>query len=129
MNVLLSIKPRYIEEIIKGNKRYEFRKSIFCKPVDKIWIYASRPTKKIVGSFEIKRVVKDTPENLWNTLNHHAGIDEEDFFEYFANSRFGFAIEIKNFSPLKIPIDPRVFSTTFTPPQSFYYVLDQFPQE
>jgi predicted transcriptional regulator len=29
MNVLLSIKPRYVEAILKGDKRYEFRKNIF----------------------------------------------------------------------------------------------------
>jgi type I restriction enzyme, S subunit len=129
MNVLLSIKPRYIEEIIKGNKKYEFRKSIFCKPVDRIWIYASRPTKKIIGSFEVNKVMRDTPINLWNTLNHHAGISESEFFEYFSDSKFGFAIEIQNFTPLETPIDPSTFSTTFVPPQSFRYIIDHFLKE
>jgi len=46
MNVLLSIRPKYVEEIIKGNKRYEFRKSIFKKNVEEVWIYATSPTKK-----------------------------------------------------------------------------------
>jgi len=31
MNVLLSIKPKYVEEIKKGNKKYEFRKSLCSK--------------------------------------------------------------------------------------------------
>ncbi len=44
MNVLLSIRPKYVEEIIKGNKRYEFRKSIFKKNVEEVWIYATSPT-------------------------------------------------------------------------------------
>ena len=29
MNVLLSIKPKYANQIINGNKKYEFRKSVF----------------------------------------------------------------------------------------------------
>jgi type I restriction enzyme S subunit len=49
MNVLLSIRPKYVEEIIKGNKRYEFRKSIFKKKVDEVWIYATSPTKKLLA--------------------------------------------------------------------------------
>ena len=53
MNVLLSIRPKYVEEIIKGNKRYEFRKSIFKKNVEEVWIYATSPTKKIVGTFSV----------------------------------------------------------------------------
>lgn len=69
MNVLLSIKPKYIEKIIKGNKRYEFRKSIFKKSVDEVWIYATSPTKKIVGTFVIGEIIKDTPANLWKNLN------------------------------------------------------------
>jgi len=31
MNVLLSIKPKYVEEIKKVNKKYEFRKSLCNK--------------------------------------------------------------------------------------------------
>ena len=57
MNVLLSIRPKYVEEIIKGNKRYEFRKSIFKKNVDEVWIYATSPTKKIVGTFVIGKII------------------------------------------------------------------------
>lgn len=29
MKVLLSIKPEFVEEIILGNKKFEYRKSIF----------------------------------------------------------------------------------------------------
>ena len=29
MDVLLSIKPKYVKSIIEGEKRYEFRKAIF----------------------------------------------------------------------------------------------------
>ena len=31
MNVLLSIKPKYVDEILAGKKIFEFRKSIFKK--------------------------------------------------------------------------------------------------
>lgn len=31
MEVLLSIIPRFVEEIINGNKKYEFRKKVFKK--------------------------------------------------------------------------------------------------
>ena len=36
MRVLLSIKPDFVNEIIKGNKKYEYRKKIFRKDVNSI---------------------------------------------------------------------------------------------
>jgi hypothetical protein len=52
--VLLSIKPKYVKSIIEGDKRYEFRKTIFKnREINRIYIYSSSPVKKIVGTFEI----------------------------------------------------------------------------
>ena len=124
MNVLLSIRPKYIEEMIKGNKRYEFRKSIFKRNVDKVWIYATSPTKKIVGTFVIGKILKDTPDNLWNKFNGHSGMREQDFFDYYSGIKEGFALELKHMKLFKAPIDPKVFFPDFTPPQSFYYLDD-----
>ncbi len=60
MNVLLSIKPKYVNEIINGNKRYEFRKVIFRnRNVTTVYIYSSSPEKQIVGSFEIGDIIED----------------------------------------------------------------------
>jgi predicted transcriptional regulator len=67
MNVLLSIKPKYVEEILNGNKKYEFRKSIFkCKEkLEMIYIYSSSPVKKVVGAFVIESIIEDHPKVLW----------------------------------------------------------------
>ena len=41
MNVLLSIKPKYANQILNGNKRYEFRKSVFKnRNLDVVYIYS-----------------------------------------------------------------------------------------
>lgn len=52
MNVILSIKPEYVSEIIAGRKRFEFRKAVFAKSVEKVYIYASAPISKVVGEFD-----------------------------------------------------------------------------
>ena len=63
MNVLLSIKPNYVEEIKKGNKKYEFRKSLFSKKnlnkIEKVFIYSSSPVQKIVARFFISVILED----------------------------------------------------------------------
>ena len=122
MNVLLSIKPKYIEEIIKGKKLYEFRKIIFKHKPNEIVIYASSPVKKIIGHFSVGEIIVDTPDNLWNNLKAQAGIDKKAFFEYFQGKTFGYALEIKNFRTLAKPIDPYKTIPDFKPPQSFSYL-------
>jgi len=34
MNAIISIKPQYVEEILAGRKRFEYRKKVFARPVD-----------------------------------------------------------------------------------------------
>ena len=64
MKVLLSIKPKYVEEINKGSKLYEFRKVIFSDNISTIYVYETAPTKKIVGKIVIDNIIEDSPLNL-----------------------------------------------------------------
>ena len=65
MSVLLSIKPKYVKEIKKRSKLFEFRKQIFKQFTDEIWVYESAPTKRIVGKIIVSDIIKDSPKNLW----------------------------------------------------------------
>ena len=124
MNVLLSIKPKYAEEIMNGNKRYEFRRSIFrCREdIELVYIYSTSPVKKIVGVFTIETIIEDHPRNLWEKFKEFSGIGAEEFFSYFGGYKKGFAIGIGNVEVFEEPIDPRIAITDFTPPQSFCYI-------
>lgn len=128
MNVLLSIKPVYVEEIINGRKRYEFRRVIFRTPhkIKKVFIYSSYPVKKIIGTFTIGKIIKGTPKELWNQCSDFAGIGKDDFFNYFKNKHQCFAISIENLEIFSKPIDPYASIAGFKAPQSFYYVNDDF---
>jgi len=124
MSVLLSIKPKYVDKIVAGDKKYEFRKAIFKKDVRKVYIYSSSPTKKIVGCFFLSDIIRNTPENLWAELKHLSGLEHAEFFEYFKDKTEGFAIEIGELFVFKKPIDPRICFENFVPPQSFCYFDD-----
>jgi type I restriction enzyme S subunit len=122
MNVLLSVKPEYAEKILEGKKKYEFRRSIFKRnDIEKIFIYSSSPIRKIIASFEIEKIVNDSPESIWKLCQKYGGISKKDFFEYFKNSNIAFAIEIENVEVFNKPIDPFNDFENFKPPQSFYY--------
>lgn len=41
--ILLSIKPRFVEQILNGEKRFEYRKRVPERHVNKIIIYNSSP--------------------------------------------------------------------------------------
>jgi type I restriction enzyme S subunit len=124
-DVLLSIKPKYVKSILSGDKRYEFRKTIFRnRGINRIFIYSSSPVKKIVGSFEVGEILEDHPVDLWVRVREDAGIDDRDFFSYFAGKSRGFAIEIRNLRKFSTPIDPWEMMPGFVPPQSYCYVDD-----
>jgi len=127
MNVLLSIKPKYVERIFQGEKKYEFRKRIFTREdINRVYIYCTSPVKKIVASFSIKEIKEGTPEELWKKLKDQAGIGEEDFFNYFRNKNKGYAIRISNLNKLEDAIDPKNIYSDFTAPQSFCYTEKSF---
>lgn len=121
MNVLLSINPKYANHIIKGNKKYEFRKSVFKnRDLELVYIYSSSPVKRIVGAFVIKNIIEKHPKQLWNEYKDYSGVDEDDFFSYFRGKEKGFAIEIGDVEVFD-PINPKEHIHGFVPPQSFCY--------
>lgn len=128
MNVLLSIKPKFVEGIMNGNKKYEFRKSIFRhrEDVELVYIYSTSPVKKVVGWFTIETIVEDHPDSLWDSFKDHAGIEEQEFFEYFGERENGFAIGVDEVNTFEDHLDPREANPDFAPPQSFCYVNQEF---
>ncbi len=69
MNVLLSIKPKYVEAMAEGRKSFEFRKSMFRnESIERVYLYSTHPVGKIVGSFKVGRVISATPRLLWEKV-------------------------------------------------------------
>ena len=128
MNVLLSIKPKYVEEIKKGNKKYEFRKSFLNKKninkIEKIYIYSSSPVKMIVARFVLSVIIEDHPKILWEKCKNFSGIDKIEYFKYFGKYEKGLAIKISELKFFKKPIDPKFVFPNFVAPQSFCYIED-----
>jgi len=126
MNVLLSVKPKYAEAILKGEKKYEFRKTLFKrKDVQKILIYSSSPVKRIVASFEAGEILDERPKKLWDECRHGAGIGKDEFFKYYQNKDRGYAIRIHNLRKFEEPVDPKELDSEFVAPQSFCYILSK----
>lgn len=122
MRVLLSIKPEFVEKIFSGEKKYEFRKSIFKRDIDTVVVYSTMPEGKIVGEFKIETIIAGRPDNLWEETKDSAGISSVFFQKYFLNRLEGYAIKILNPELYDEPIDPKIAYESFHAPQSFCYI-------
>lgn len=116
MKILMSIKPEYVDKILSGDKRHEFRRKPFKRDIKEVIVYSTAPVQRVVMSFEIKNIIADSPEILWQKFHDHAGMPRDDFFKYFHDCNIGYAIEISNVKELPPEQLP------FRPPQSFMYI-------
>ena len=97
MNAILSIKPPFVEEIVAGKKKFEYRKSVFKQPVEKVYVYASAPISKVVGEFHPADVVTGAPVYVWKETKKFSGITKKYFDEYYKGRKTAYAIAIQNF--------------------------------
>lgn len=123
MKVLLAIKEEFATKIFDGTKKYEFRKSIFKdQRVTTIVVYVSSPVQKVIGEFQIDRVLQDAPGRLWEYTKEHSGISKEFFDLYFADRSNAYAIKIKKAKKYRTPKALKDdFNITFAP-QSYVYL-------
>ena len=122
MNVLLSIKHKYFEKIASGHKKYEFRRRIFRKPVDTVYLYCNSSIKGVVGRFCVGEILNGEPSQVWQACGGSGGVSQEDFFDYFENSEIAYAIEIVDFFKFEEPLDLSLITDSGSPPQSFRYL-------
>ncbi len=122
MDVLISIKPCYVEKICAGIKCYEYRKRIFSKDVERIYVYASSPIQKIVGFFEYSGAVSGTPDYVWSNTHNYSGVNIESYKNYYYGRDVAYALIVKHFYIFSDGINPWEIFDKFFPPQSFMYI-------
>lgn len=120
---LISIKPRYVEKILTGEKMLEFRRIWAASPVDAIAIYSSSPVQRIVCIAYIKAIHHGSPTFLWELAKKKGGgVSRRQLYSYFKGKRTGFAIELEGIMKVSDELDPKSLFVNFRPPQSFHYL-------
>ena len=119
--MILPIYPEYIDLIIKGKKKYEFRKFTCKKEVKTILLYATHPIKAIVGEAKILDIIKNTPENVWEITKDFAGMSKQAFDIYYCDKKVAIAYELGNIKTYKTPKSLKDFNLDIVP-RSFAYV-------
>ncbi len=120
--VLMSIKPEYVDEILSGRKKYEYRKIKAKRPnIDKIIIYCTAPVMKVVAEIEVLEIIENNPETLWKKTKNYAGISKKKYDEYFENKDIAFAYKLGNIIRYDQPKKLKEIGVNYTP-QSFIYI-------
>lgn len=122
--IVMAIKPSFVRYIFSGEKHYEYRTTVCKKQIDKIIIYETSPTSKIVGEVSVLKILKDTPANLWNQTKNYAGIDYESYFSYFKDREIAYAYVLEDPVKYKNPKSLSEYNIT-SAPQSFIYLKDK----
>ena len=122
MNILLSIKPEYVEKIFSGKKTYEFRKRRPREAVSKFFVYESHPSKRIVGWFSVRRIHSGSPAEIWKRCKYSSGIKIQNYLIYCRDKKTVHAFEIDETFRFDDPINPFDIFRDFRPPQDFMYL-------
>ncbi len=119
--ILLSIHPEFVNKIISGQKRYEFRKVKAKREPDKIIIYSTSPICKVIGEAEIEQIIVNSPEVVWDVTKSYSGINKAFYIDYYANRDIAIAYKLKNVIEYDQPKELEEFGIKAAP-QSFIYV-------
>jgi predicted transcriptional regulator len=126
MEALFSIRPRYLDRIFDRQKTVELRnRPVRLPPQSLIWLYATRPRKRLEGRAVVLRVIIDTPVNIWRRFRDKLGLTRIEFFSYVGSRLFVSAIQLTKVERFAHPLRLgriRAVAASFQPPQ-FYLQL------
>jgi type I restriction enzyme S subunit len=120
-DLLMSITPVVGRRIMSSSKKYEYRRSIFRKPVNRVYLYLSSPERKITGYWFYRGYLEGTVREIWEATKDQSAAAKSAYLDYFQNTNKAFAIPVERFIPFDTPVDPWL-EAGFLPPQSFRYI-------
>ncbi len=123
-DIILSIKPEYVQKIIEGTKKYEYRRRIAKENIRYIYIYSTYPIMKVVAKVEVVGVLSASPSSLWEKTKSMSGISRVKYREYFKGCKIAYAYELKKVFVFDEPKELIEYNITFAP-QSFLYLSEE----
>lgn len=121
--VLLSVKPRFAEQIVAGTKRVEFRRSWAAEQVGLAVIYSSSPIQRLVGIVDVDGTVFASPSSVWTKCRERGpGLERRELMEYFAGKVQAYGVLLGKVTLPEKPIPPKSLFRGFRPPQSYRYL-------
>jgi predicted transcriptional regulator len=129
--LLLSVRPRFAEAILSGQKTVEVRRRrIGTHEGASVVLYASSPVMAVVGTARIERVETIPLEEAWSRYGHSMGISRSEFDEYLDGSQIACLLVLSDPSALiePVPLGELRRGQHFQPPQSYRFVAQSDPR-
>lgn len=129
--LLLSLRPRFAEAILDGEKTTELRRRpINAQPGTWVILYASAPTMAIVGIARLGNIEATEPDEAWERYQNCLALEESEFYGYLDGTKLAYLLHLGHIRPLErpLPLDELRRSGDFQPPQSFRYVAPTDPR-
>ena len=124
--LVLSLKPRFAEAILAGDKTVELRRTLPRIVVPTLaLLYATTPVRALLGTCVVTGVRSAELAVLWREYGSRSDLRYHEFQQYFKGVEVGAALTLTEARPLgrKIPLqDMRVKLRSFRPPQSVAYL-------
>ena len=103
--ILISIKPRYVDMLVSGCKTVEIRKRAVRAPAGaRIWIYATSPRQQVVASARLKATASAAPDEIWRTFGDRSGIDRREFDAYVGDVGLVSALTLTEIDEFDTPL-------------------------
>ncbi len=123
--ILLSVRPRFAEAIMTGDKDVELRRQpVGARPGDLIVLYSSSPVMAAVGWARVQEVLTSQVATLWATHGQRTGVSHEEYLSYFEGAASAHGLVLERPHRLEAPVPLRVLRSEFgvQPPQSWRYL-------
>lgn len=121
--LLISIKPKYAEKILRGEKRIEFRRVWTKRSIKFMILYSTSPVKRIVAVASVDKVIAADLETLYQTsISLGSEVEKHELEKYLQGKEIGYGIIIGRIQHLQNYIDPKAIYPNFTAPQSYRYI-------
>jgi predicted transcriptional regulator len=128
--LLLSLRPRFADAILSGSKTVELRRRpVNAQSGTPVILYASSPTRAIVGTARLREVSVLSHDDAWRAHHHTLGLTRGEFDAYLDGSEYAYLLLLHRVCTLDrpLPLTDLRQDGPFQPPQSFRYVADSDP--
>jgi predicted transcriptional regulator len=124
-DIILSIKPKYADQIMAGAKTIELRRRFSSAVLigARAFIYSSTPAKALIGYATIADVRRLSVHQIWRLYADESGVSHAEFTAYFKGLTHGYAISLREPRRFRIPPDMQNLRERFgfRAPQSYRY--------
>ncbi|WP_419946399.1 hypothetical protein [Candidatus Poriferisodalis sp.] len=123
--LVLSLKPRFAEAILTGDKTVELRRIMPRITIPTLaLLYATGPECSLVGTCVVHSVARLPTHELWRCHGTKTALTKPEFDAYLAGRDNGVALflEQPDRLPAPVPLHALRRAENFRPPQSLAYV-------